>query len=174
MQKENYEMAVSNYAEDIYRMAFSMVQAKEDAEDILQNVFMKLLLYQKEFHDSDHLRRWLIRVAINECNSLWTSSWRKRVELKEFSERDMAGNESFYNSEYEDLYTAMRTLPPKLRIVIHLFYYEEYSTREIASLLHILEATVRTRLSRARKLLKIQLDDQTKERRAVNEQNKRL
>ena len=174
MQKENYEKAVSNYAEDIYRMAFSMVQAKEDAEDILQNVFMKLLLYQKEFHDSDHLRRWLIRVAINECNSLWTSSWRKRVELKEFSERDMAGNESFYNSEYEDLYTAMRTLPPKLRIVIHLFYYEEYSTREIASLLHILEATVRTRLSRARKLLKIQLDDQTKERRAVNEQNKRL
>ena len=69
-------------------------------------VFMKLLLHQKEFHDSDHLRRWLIRVAINECNSLWTSSWRKRVELKEFSERDMAGNESFYNSEYEDLYTA--------------------------------------------------------------------
>ena len=174
MQKENYEKAVSNYAEDIYRMAFSMVQAKEDAEDILQNVFMKLLLHQKAFHDSDHLRRWLIRVAINECNSLWTSSWRKRVELKEFSERDMAGNESFYNSEYEDLYTAMRTLPPKLRIVIHLFYYEEYSTREIASLLHILEATVRTRLSRARKLLKIQLDDQTKERRAVNEQNKRL
>ena len=174
MQKENYEKAISNYAEDIYRMAFSMVQAKEDAEDILQNVFMKLLLYQKEFHDSDHLRRWLIRVAINECNSLWTSSWRKRVELKEFSERDMAGNDSFYNSEYEDLYTAMRTLPPKLRIVIHLFYYEEYSTREIASLLHILEATVRTRLSRARKLLKIQLDDQTKERRAVNEQNKRL
>lgn len=139
MQKENYEKAVSNYAEDIYRMAFSMVQAKEDAEDILQNVFMKLLMHQKEF-----------------------------------SERDMAGNESFYNSEYEDLYTAMRTLPPKLRIVIHLFYYEEYSTREIASLLHILEATVRTRLSRARKLLKIQLDDQTKERRAVNEQNKRL
>ena len=174
MQKENYEKAVSNYAEDIYRMAFSMVQAKEDAEDILQNVFMKLLMHQKEFNYSDHLRRWLIRVAINECNSLWTSSWRKRVELKEFSERDMAGNESFYNSEYEDLYTAMRTLPPKLRIVIHLFYYEEYSTREIASLLHILEATVRTRLSRARKLLKIQLDDQTKERRAVNEQNKRL
>ena len=96
------------------------------------------------------------------------------MEVKEFSERDMAGNESFYNSEYEDLYTAMRTLPPKLRIVIHLFYYEEYSTREIASLLHILEATVRTRLSRARKLLKIQLDNQTKERRAVNEQNKRL
>ena len=174
MQKENYEKAVSNYAEDIYRMAFSMVQAKEDAEDILQNVFMKLLMHQKEFHDSDPLRRWLIRVAINECNSLWTSSWRKRVELKEFSERDMAGNESFYNSEYEDLYTAMRTLPPKLRIVIHLFYYEEYSTREIASLLHILEATVRTRLSRARNLLKIQLDNQTKERRAVNEQNKRL
>lgn len=174
MQKENYEKAVSNYAEDIYRIAFSMVQAKEDAEDILQNVFMKLLMHQKEFHDSDHLRRWLIRVAINECNSLWTSSWRKRVELKEFSERDMAGNDSFYNSEYEDLYTAMRTLPPKLRIVIHLFYYEEYSTREIASLLHILEATVRTRLSRARKLLKIQLDNQTKERRAVNEQNKRL
>ena len=174
MQKENYEKAVSNYAEDIYRMAFSMVQAKEDAEDILQNVFMKLLMHQKEFNDSVHLRRWLIRVAINECNSLWTSSWRKRVELKEFSERDMAGNESFYNSEYEDLYTAMRTLPPKLRIVIHLFYYEEYSTREIASLLHILEATVRTRLSRARKLLKIQLDNQTKERRAVNEQNKRL
>ena len=174
MQKENYEMAVSNYAEDIYRMVFSMVQAKEDAEDILQNVFMKLLLYQKEFHDSDHLRRWLIRVAINECNSLWTSSWRKKVELKDFSERDMTGNESFHNSEYEDLYTAMRSLPPKLRIVIHLFYYDEFSTKEIASLLHILEATVRTRLSRARKLLKIQLDDQTKERRAINEQDKQI
>ena len=97
--------------------------------------------------------------------------WLRR---KEFSERDMAGNESFYNSEYEDLYTAMRTLPPKLRIVIHLFYYDEFSTKEIASLLHILEATVRTRLSRARKLLKIQLDNQTKERRAINEQDKQI
>lgn len=173
MQKEEYEKAVSKYAEDIYRVAFSMIQSKEDAEDILQNVFMKLLMHQKKFDGSDHLRRWLIRVAVNECNSLWTSSWRKRVELKDISEWDMAGNASSHNlSEYKELYAAMHTLPPKLRIVIHLFYYEEYSTREIASLLHILEATVRTRLSRARKLLKIQLDDGTKERRAVNEQNR--
>ena len=174
MQKEEYEKAVSRYAESIYRVAFSFIHTKEDAEDILQNVFMKLLMHQKEFNDSDHLRRWLIRVAINECNSLWNSSWRKKVELKEFSQRDMTGNESLHNSEYEELYAALRTLPPKLRIVIHLYYYEEYSTREIASLLHILEATVRTRLSRARKLLKNQLEDETKERRAINEQNKRI
>lgn len=166
MQKEEYEKAVLRYAEDIYRVAFSMLQAKEDAEDILQNVFMKLLMHQKEFNDSNHLRRWLIRVAVNECNSLWTSSWRKKVELKEFSDWDVRGNESLHNSEYENLYAAMHTLPPKLRIVIHLYYYEEYSTREIASLLHILEATVRTRLSRARKLLKIQLEDDTEGRRA--------
>ena len=94
-------------------------------------------------------------MAVNECNSLWSSFWRKNVEYIDRMEEGI----TFQNADYSDLYDAIKVLPAKLRIVLHLFYYEGYRTREIADLLHIREATVRSRLTRARKLLKSQLGE---------------
>lgn len=153
MDKEEYERIVSAYADIVYRVAFSYTKTVHDADDVLQNTFLKLLTREVHFQDEEHIRRWLIRVAVNECNSLWSSFWRRNVDYVESA----AEEPSFQMEENSELYQAVSQLPAKCRIVIHLFYYEGYSSREIAQLLHIREATVRTRLTRARKLLKQQL-----------------
>lgn len=155
VNREEYERIVALYADVVYRVALSYAKTKEDAEDVLQNVFLKLLTKRVNFEDEEHIRKWLIRVAVNECNSLWSSFWRKNVEYIDRMEEEI----TFQNADYSDLYDAIKVLPAKLRIVLHLFYYEGYRTKEIADLLHIREATVRSRLTRARKLLKSQLGE---------------
>ena len=155
VNREEYERIVALYADVVYRVALSYAKTKEDAEDVLQNVFLKLLTKRVKFKDDEHIRKWLIRVAVNECNSLWSSFWRKNVEYIDRMEEGI----TFQNADYSDLYDAIKVLPAKLRIVLHLFYYEGYRTSEIADLLHIREATVRSRLTRARKLLKSQLGE---------------
>ena len=155
VNREEYERIVALYADVVYRVALSYAKSKEDAEDVLQNVFLKLLTKPVDFRDEEHIRKWLIRVAVNECNSLWASFWRRNVDYFNQMEEGV----SFSNEDYSDLYDAIKVLPAKLRIVIHLFYYEGYRTKEISGLLHIREATVRSRLTRARKLLKNQLGE---------------
>jgi len=150
MENEEYQRIVREYADIVFRVALSYTQTREDADDVLQTTFLKLLTKPVVFTDEDHIRRWLIRVAVNESHSLRASFWKKNVDYTE----EIAEEPAFSSEDYSDLYEAVRMLPPKCRIVIHLFYYEGYATKEIAKLLHIREATVRTRLVRARKLLK--------------------
>ena len=104
----------------------------------------------------ERLRAWLIRVTVNECRNLWRTLWHRRVELREVSDADTPPYEepAFSESAHERLYAALGELPEKCRIVVHLFYFEDMGTREIAVVLGIKEPTVRTRLVRARKLLK--------------------
>lgn len=155
MSTQEYERIVTTYADIVYRVALSYSKSEQDADDVLQNTFLKLLVHEPDFKDEEHIRRWLIRVAVNQCNTLWNSFWRKNVESIE----DNTTEQSFESKDYSDLYSAIHKLPVKYRIVVHLFYYEGYSTKEIASILHILEATVRSRLAYARKFLKQQLKE---------------
>lgn len=155
MSDEEFNRIVRQYADVVYRVALSYTKAPHDAEDVVQTTFMKLLISRKEFQDEEHIRRWLIRVAVNECNSLWSSFWRRNVDYTE----ELTAEPEFSVEEKQDLYQAVMSLPPKCRVVVHLFYYEDYSSKEIAELLHMREATVRTRLVRARKLLRQQLKE---------------
>ena len=109
----------------------------------------------------ERLRAWLIRVTVNECKSLWRSLWRQRVELREIRDGDAPPFEepAFAEPAHEALYAALGDLPEKCRIVVHLFYFEDMGTREIAEVLGIKEPTVGTRLVRARKLLKQSLKE---------------
>lgn len=117
-------------------------------------------LYEKPPADTapERLEPWLIRVTVNECRSLWRTLWRRRVELREVRGADMAPP-IFDEPDHEALYAALGELPEKCRIVVHLFYFEDMGTREIAATLGIKEPTVRTRLVRARKLLKQSLKE---------------
>jgi len=143
----------------VYRIAISHIKDVSDADDVVQQTFVKLLTKKVEFTDEEHIKRWLIRVCINECNSIFSSFWRKNVNLF-----DNQSAEDYMNGEYagptfglqedSDLFEAVKMLPSKCRSVVYLFYYEGYSTKEIADIINIKEATVRTRLVRARKLLK--------------------
>lgn len=159
MDTREYEKIVTKYMDTVYRIAISHTKDAQDADDVVQQTFVKLLTKHVNFTDEEHLKRWLIRVCINECNSLFSSFWRKNVNL---FDNNLQGENvetksyepSFTMQEDSDLYEAVKMLPAKCRIVVYLFYYEGYSTKEIADIIKVREATVRTRLVRARKLLK--------------------
>lgn len=156
MSEENYSEIVKKYADTVYRVALSYSKSVQDAEDVAQSVFLKLLTKNVHFTDEEHIRRWLIKVTVNECKNIWNSFWRKNVDTVELLPETLPSEENSHNQVYEEV----MNLPEKYRIVIYLYYYEEYSTKEIADILHVKEATIRTRLVRGRKLLKMQLDYQ--------------
>ena len=155
MDSACYEQIVRKNIDTVYRIAISYTKTPADADDIVQQTFMKLLTKKVLFTDEEHVKRWLIRVCINECNSLFSSFWRKNV----YSIDAMTVEPEFTMQESSELYEAIKELPAKCSIVIYLFYYEGYSSKEIADILHIKEATVRTRLVRARKLLRTELKE---------------
>lgn len=112
-----------------------------------------MLKCKKQFESDEHVRNWLLRVAVNECNSMWNSSWHKKVVLKDEQDEKMV----FETQEQSDLYELVMQMSPKYRQVIYLYYFEEFSVREVASILKISETAVQTRLQRARNKLKEQL-----------------
>ncbi|MCC8167973.1 MAG: sigma-70 family RNA polymerase sigma factor [Clostridiales bacterium] len=149
------EENLKEYTDLSYRVALSGCRHQQDAEDVVQNVMLKLFSGRREFADEDHLRRWIVRVTVNECKDLWRSPWKVHtISIDEMTEEPI-----FSQPEYESLYEALRKLDEKYRIVVHLYYYEGYSVREIAGLLHRRETTVQTQLMRARNKLKEQLKE---------------
>ena len=150
-----YAQVVEKYMDRVYRAALSACKNPSDAQDVVQNTFLKLLYVKRAFRDEEHLRRWLLRVAVNECNSLFRLSFRKRsVPLEEAGE---IAAEPF-DEEQAALYEAVLKLPAKYRTPIHLYYYEGYSAKEIAEILHIRENVVSIRLFRAREKLREMLE----------------
>ena len=134
---------------DIYRLVYNYMKNSYDTDDIVQNVYLKLHGQIGRLKDNEHIKRWLIRVAINECKSHFRSSWNhKIVPLDE----TLVDDSPFETSD--DVLQAILNLPPKLSIVIHLFYYEGYKIAEIANMLKAPESTVNKRLQRAREKLK--------------------
>lgn len=159
MSDEEFTEAVQEYSDTVFRVCYSACKNRSDAEDMVQNVFLKLYRHGETFNDGEHMKSWLIRVAVNECKSHLTSPWHKRVTCSIDDERFEQENVSFEMTEQSELFFAVRALPPKYRIVVHLYYYEDYSVGEIAEMLGLKETTVQTRLMRAREKLKISLSE---------------
>ena len=157
MKRSVYIKAVDTYAGTLYRIACTYCRQHADAEDIVQTAFMKLYQTETEFQDEEHIKRWLIRVTVNEARNLCKSFWKKNVTSLESS--GMIQPYDFPRPEYSDLYDAVLSLPGKYKIVVHLYYYEDYSVKEIAEILSLKETTVQTQLMRARKQLKIKLKE---------------
>ena len=146
--------AVARYQNMVYRIALHDCGNAQDAEDMVQEVFLRLYTEEKPFDDDEHLRHWLIRVTVNRCRDTLKSPWRKRrVSM------DTIPEPIFEQPQQEELYREVMALPEKYRTVLHLFYYEELSTKEIASILGIRQTAITTRLSRGRALLKQRLGD---------------
>ncbi len=146
------EKAVENYGDSLLRLAFTYTKSMEDAKDLVQDVFLKYFTHSPKFDSSEHEKAWLIRVMVNMCKNYLTSYYRKSyAELDE--------SISVSDSYSSGLLEAVRSLPEKYRAVIHLYYYEGYSQKEIGSILRISESGVATRLQRGRNLLKARLGD---------------
>lgn len=157
MEQSDYIKAVDTYADSLFRIACSYCRCRADAEDIVQNVFIKLYQRTDGFEDGEHMKRWLIRVTANEAKNLCTSFWKKNIVPLDSSEAIQFCE--FPDPKSSDLYDAVTKLPYKYRIVVHLYYYEDYPIKEIADILQIKETTVQTRLMRARKRLKMKLKE---------------
>ena len=152
MDRTEFTRLTTKYMPAVYKTALCSCRNFADAEDVVQETFCALLSSEHSFPDDESVKRWLLRVAVNKSRDLFRSVWiRKTVPLEEAA--DAADGSAAMSSQETDLFRALQQLPIKYRNVLHLFYYEEYSTREIAQILQISEGTVRTRLSRARKKL---------------------
>ena len=138
---------IRKYFDTVYRLALSRTNNRDWADEVVQDVFLKYIKTDKMFSDEEHIKAWLITVTINCTKSLFSSSWNKKhIPLTEDIE--------FETRESNDVYFAVAKLPVKYRTVIHLFYYEDMSVKQIALCLGTKEATVKSLLHRARTLLK--------------------
>lgn len=147
---ENVEPLFCLYKDDVYRLALSYTRSIQEAEDICQTVFLKLMEQEKIAPGKE--RSWLMQVTANACRNLLRSSWWQKTTPLE----DPIPVKPWQDG---DVYRAVMGLKPQYRVVVYLHYYECCTTQEIASLLKISQSAVTTRLNRARKTLKEQLKE---------------
>lgn len=173
------QSVIVEYSDTVYRLAYAMMRNQSDADDIYQEVFLRYIRRGPVFHSPEHARAWMLKVTANCCRNHWKSPWADG-RMEPLERRD--GNGDSYDVLERQGMTAMQEpgadpaqqaqerwqreflcsrigeLPEQYRLVIHLYYYEELSTEEIARLLHRRTATVRTQLVRARRQLRIILE----------------
>ncbi len=151
---EETNRAIDRYGDMIRRICMVHLKNYADTEDIFQTVFLKYVLSSVVFESEEHEKAWLIRVTLNACRDLIKSFFRSRtVPLQEALtvEQDIPEDD-------REILKAVLTLPPKYKDVVYLYYYEEYSAKEISHILKKNVNTVYTLLSRARGLLKEKLE----------------
>ena len=146
---------VQRYSGMILRLCFTYSLGRADAQDICQNVFLKLLQSDRSFDSEGETRAFIIRMTVNECKDVLKSGWRRRsVPLDELIEREVP----FLPSEDTGVLAAVQRLPVRYREAVYLYYYEGYNAEEIAAMVGAKPAAVRQRLARAREKLRKELE----------------
>ncbi len=149
---EYIEKIVLTHSKRLLSASYAILKSVPSAEDAVQEAFIKLITKQPSFNDDEHEKAWLLRVTVNiSLNML-----KKSAVYGEVVESDV-----IYTDDSDSLLLeSVLSLPVQYRTVIHLYYYEGYSIKEIASILRIPSATVGTRLARGRKMLKTKLEEE--------------
>ncbi len=150
---DNITHAVRTHSRMLLRLAYSRTGNTADAEDIVQEAFIRMFKSGVNFANDDHVRAWLIRTTLNLTCDHARRHARAPVSL------EVLPDAATYDTQ-SDLLDAVRALPSKYAVVLHLYYYEGFSPEQIASILHIRPATAGTRLARARKKLKERLEEE--------------
>lgn len=138
---------IKKYSNMVYRLAFSMMKNKPDADDVYQEVFLRFLKRKPVFDNEEHEKAWFIRVTINCAKTSLKSFWHTKVEELDEAFESQA-------IETDDLSFALKKLSKKDSAVIHLFYYEDMTTSQITEVMNLSESNVRMLLTRARRKLK--------------------
>lgn len=162
MTDDTFERLARAYGDTVFRVAYHALGNRMDAEDVVQGVLLKLYRTDKPFAGDDHAKHWLLRVTVNDCRKLLRAPWRGRTFPLEDFDGPVTPPE-----DHSDVLSAVMALPPKYRVCVYLYYYEECSVREVAQALHAKESTVQTWLQRARQLLRRALDEEKEETRDV-------
>lgn len=132
-------------ADSVYRLCYSFMKNRADAEDLTQETFLKLLAEERSFENERHEKAWLIVTASNLCRDSLKKWWRRHENIDD--QVDLGYEQTFADP---DIRKAILSLKPDYKAAVYLFYYEGYNTAEIAAYMDCPEATVRSRLSRAR------------------------
>ena len=150
----DFDNIYDRYSNRLYAAAFNICRQQQDAEDAVQDAFIRLYHSRKDFESEEHIKAWLLRVTINAAKSTKRLFWnRMRSSYEEYMDSLVFEEESD-----KGLMDEVLKLPEKYRIVIHLFYFEEYKVKEIAEILNTSENTVKTRLLNGRRILKDKLE----------------
>ena len=158
IDEKEWDALVRRNEPHMLRAAYAILHSKDDAQDAVQDAFLKLLRYQPQFHDSEHEKAWLLRVTINLAkNDL--KVLRRMTPL--FSDEVPPEETPAPPAERSPVLEAVLALPDSYRIILHLYYYEGYSIKEIAKITNLPAATVGTRLARGRKKLAALLEGET-------------
>ena len=148
--RQPVEILIEVYKNNIYAIAFNVCKNVHDAEDVVQDTFIQYISVKKEFETEQHIRAWLIRVAINKAKNKNVTFFRRNMlPLEDYME-----TLTFESSESSEIFETVIKLPEKYRVIIHLFYYEDYSINEIADITKISVSNVKVRLSRGRMMLR--------------------
>jgi len=156
MERDEAARLAALHGQAVYRLAYARTGSREDAEDVTQETFLRLVRSAPEFRDEDHCRAWLLRVAANCAGDLFRAPWRRKDRPLE--EADQAAAPEM-EPEEGGVLEAVLALPEGYRAPIHLFYYEGMSIAEIAGVLGLRQGAVRTRLTRARAMLRDKLKE---------------
>lgn len=146
MTEEAFQGVIDQYGDAIFRLAYSYLKNRADAEDVMQETLLKRYVETKAFDSEDHEKHWLFRVAANECKKLLRSPWRRRTGPLE----DLEDAPVFDTPAQSELFRQVMALPPKYRAAIYLHYYEGFPVRDIAAAMGANPSTVQTWLMRAR------------------------
>ena len=151
MTEDEFLPLFNQYHNMVYRIALVSMRSRQDAEDMVQTVFLKLLSGKSQPMPG-HERAWLTTVTINSCRDLMRWRWRRKTE-------PLIDTIPFYDPEESELFAAVTALPTKYRTIVHLHYYEGYTCDEISDMLKIKPSAVTMRLHRARNLLRNMLKE---------------
>lgn len=152
MEREEAERAARTYAPMVYRLAYARTGNKVDAEDVMQEVFLRMVRKAPAFESEEHCRNWLLRVTVNCVGDVFRAPWRRHEAALETDHMEQGREED------GSVLEVVLALPAQYRIPIHLHYYEELSVAEIARAMGKSEGVVKTRLFRARAILKKELE----------------
>ncbi len=157
------ENLIRQYGNDVLRTAYMYVKDNHTAEDIFQEVFIKVNQKLSTFEGNSSIKTWIIRITINTCKDYLKSAWNRRViPMMEYQEDQIISDTDFDSVESQDtndiIKTAVLSLPAKYKDVVLCVYYNEMTIAEAAIVLRVAEGTVKSRLSRARQKLKSALE----------------
>lgn len=169
VNRKALQQKIDAYSVMLYRIAYLQLRNNQDAEDVVQETFYQFIKCEKEFVTAEHEKAWLIKVTINGCRKVWRSAWyRHRDVMPEYETEAKMLQPADEGMEYEilqreksrEILKAVMKLPGKYREVIHLFYYQQMSIKEISLATSRKESTVTSQLTRGRELLKKNLREE--------------
>lgn len=151
-----FDDVMERYSDMVYRVCLTITGNAEDAKDAFQETFLRLVKNKDKITSEEHLKAWLIRVASNCSKTTVTSTWNRTTQGME---EETAGGGEFYEQKENDLLNELQRLPKKYSVTLYLYYYEEYSIKEISVMLNKNENSIKTLLARGRKLLRKNLEE---------------